>query len=108
MELELNVKIKNPNNFGFNIYPSDFDISFGTTDIGKARLKEKLHINANSEISYKIVVKSDVSKVLSNGFLSIMAMMKNPVIGIKGELKAGKMFYKKKFPVDFKEKIPLK
>src|SRR5882672_7661830 len=64
LELELNIKIKNLNDFGFNIYKSEFDVKLASVDIGKARLKKKVHINANSEITYSFIISSDLSKVI--------------------------------------------
>ena len=109
MELELNIKIKNPNNFGFNIYRSDFDVKFSNVEIGTAHLKKKVHINANSEITHSFIITSDLSKIIGGGLVSIMLILqkKNTTVNIKGDIVAGKIFYKEKFPIDFNENISI-
>jgi LEA14-like dessication related protein len=109
IELELNVKIKNPNNFGFSIYPSDFDVKLGNKDLGKASLSKKVRIKANSEIIHTFIIHSDLSKVMAGGMSSLisLAKSKNAIVAVHGELKTGNLFYKKRFPVDLKENIPL-
>jgi hypothetical protein len=44
---------------------------------------------------------NDLPKLVS------MAMSKNVKVGLKGNLKAGKLFIKKSFPVDVQESVPM-
>lgn len=109
IELELSVKIKNPNSFGFTIYPSDFSIKINNSDVGKAQLKDKVRVKSHSEEEHKLIVKSEFSDLFSGGLSSLMVLIqkKSLDVSLKGELKAGTLFYKKTFPVDLKENISL-
>ena len=49
IEALIELNIKNPNNMGFSIYPSEFDITFSGMNLGKAKLKKRVHIDANCE-----------------------------------------------------------
>lgn len=107
IEAEVILGVKNPNSIGFSIYPSEFDISFSGVNLGKAKLKKRVHIDANCEKPYVFELKStfkdlnllDLTKLLSGSKLGLME--------VKGDLKAGKFWLKKSFPVNHKEKIGL-
>jgi len=109
VEFELNVKIKNPNRFGFNIHKSEFDIKFSDMEIGKAHIEKKVHINANSEIAHSFIISADLSKIVGGGIVGVLMLLQNKkaTVNIKGEIVAGKLFYKKKFPVDFNQSISI-
>ena len=102
------IGIKNPNAFGFSIYKSEFDVTYSGVYLGKAKLTKRVHINASAEEVYSFNLKNDfkganlmdVMKLLSG------AAFKNS-IEVKGDLKVGKLFIKKRIPVDIKEKINL-
>jgi LEA14-like dessication related protein len=101
---EVKVSINNPNPIGFNVYRSKCDVYYGGIYLGKAKLSKKVRIapNSNSEHTFQLSGKfkdmsfADVGTLLAGG-------SKN--LELKGYLKAGKFFYKKKFPLDRKEKI---
>jgi LEA14-like dessication related protein len=98
--------IKNPNNMGFSIYPSDFDVTISGINLGKAKMRKRVHIAGNSEKDYSFNLKSsfkdmnmmDVMKLVNSGGL-------HGTITVKGDLKAGKLYLKKKFPVNEKHSI---
>ena len=102
------IGIKNPNNFGFSIYKSEFDVHYSGVYLGKAKLTKRVHISANKEEVYSFNLKNDfkganlpdVMKLLSG------AMFKN-TIEVNGNLKVGKLYFKKKIPVKISEKIKL-
>ncbi|PBQ32500.1 hypothetical protein CNR22_12190 [Sphingobacteriaceae bacterium] len=105
---DIMIGIKNPNAFGFSIYKSEFDVTYSGVYLGKAKLTKRVHINANAEETYSFNLKNDfkganimdVMKLLSG------AAFKNSV-EVKGNLKVGKLFVRKKIPVDIKERINL-
>lgn len=109
LDIDVTAKIKNPNKVAFTIYKSDLDATFSNMNIGKASLTKNVKIKANCEQDYTFNVKSNFSKLnvgeLPN-LLSI-AMSKSIKVGLKGNLKVGKMFVKKEYPVDMVKSVPL-
>ncbi len=109
VEAEITVRIKNPNNRSFTIYKSDLDATLNGMDAGKANLSKNVRIKANSEQTYIFNIQSDFSSISLNDLPKLMALAKskNAKIGLKGNLKAGKLFIKKSFPVDIAKNVPL-
>jgi len=103
VEGEINVTINNPNNKSFKVYKSKATVTVGGSKLGEARIVKKVKIPANSSIDNTFVLRGDF-KGLNLGTLANITMGK-PVVEINGYLKAGKWFYKKKFPIDQKQKI---
>lgn len=110
IEAEIDVRINNPNKIGFKIYRSNVDVLMNDNSLGKGRLKKKIRIKPNTEETYTFVVAGKFDNLLSGSGLSgllSMATSKTANISIKGNIKAGKFFYKKKFPIDNKQRVPL-
>ena len=109
VEAEITARIKNPNNRSFTIYKSDLDATLNGMNAGKACLAKNVHIKRNCEQSYVFKIKSDFSNISLNDLPKLMAMAKskNAKVGLKGNLKAGKLFIKKSFPVDMSKNVPL-
>jgi len=108
MQSSLQLSIHNPNRFGFVILPSTFDVKYSGMYLGKAKLVKKVRIKGNEEQTYSFELKNDFKEV---NFLDLLNLLqpgkfKNE-INIKGELKAFKFLMRKKFPVDYKEKVSL-
>jgi LEA14-like dessication related protein len=103
MEGEINVSINNPNSKSFKVYRSKATVFVGGTKLGTAKIIKKVKIPANSSVDNTFVLRGDF-KELNFGTLANITMGK-PAVEIKGYLKAGKWFYKKKFPIDQKQKI---
>lgn len=101
IEADISIIIKNTNSFGFSIYPSEFDILFSGLNLGKARLKKRVHIDSNCEKAYVFELNSsfkgmnlmDLTKIVSGSNLGSLT--------VKGELKAGKFWIKKRFPINY-------
>lgn len=107
IEGELQLTIKNPNTVGFSIYKSEFDIIYGDVKLGKAKLHKRVHIGANSEKSYVFKLKSNPENLNLSDVMKLIGNASSGTIRIKGELKAGKLFIKKRFPVDYVDRINL-
>jgi LEA14-like dessication related protein len=109
IEAEISARIKNPNNKSFTIYKSELDATLNGMNAGKARLAKNVRIKANSEQTYIFKIKSDFSSlsIAELPKLLSIAKSKNAKIGLKGNLKAGKLFIKKNFPVDMTKNVPL-
>jgi hypothetical protein len=63
IEAEVNVKINNPNNTGFSIYPSEFDVMFSGVRLGKAKLNKRVHIEGKTEKVYTFKLNSKISEM---------------------------------------------
>ena len=104
IEAEVKVTINNPNTIGFSVFRSKCDVYYGGVYLGKAKLSKRVRIgaNSNSEHTFKLKGKfKDMSFDLMGTLLSGRAQN----LELKGFLKAGKFFYRKKFPLNRKEKI---
>jgi LEA14-like dessication related protein len=107
IEGELQLTIKNPNTSGFSIYRSEFDIIYGDVKLGKAKLHKRVHIGANTEKSYVFKLKSSPESLNLMDVMKLVGNASSGTIRIKGELKAGKLFIKKRFPIDYVDRINL-
>ena len=99
--------IKNPNQIGFSIYKSAFEIKYGGLNLGKAVLAKKVHINANTEDEYSFNLKSNFKDI---NLMEVMGLLLNGGKGmmeVKGDIVAGKFFFKKRFPVNITERMNL-
>lgn len=107
IEAEVNVKINNPNNTAFSIYPSEFDVMFSGVRLGKAKLNKRVHIEGKTEKVYTFKLNSKISEMNPLDALRLMNLDNLGKIDVKGELKAGKFYLKKKFPVNYTDKVKL-
>jgi LEA14-like dessication related protein len=109
VEAEITARIKNPNKTSFTIYKSELDATLNGLNAGKASLSKNLRIKANSEQSYTFKIRSDFSGLSFAELPKLLAMAKSKSakVGLKGKLKAGKMFIKKSIPVDISKSVPL-
>ena len=109
IDIDIIAKIKNPNKMAFTIYKSDMDAVVSGVNIGKAHLTKKVKIKANTEQAYTFNVKSNFSKINMGELPNLMALLtkKSLKIGLKGDLKVGKLFVKKTHPVDMTKDVPL-
>lgn len=107
IEGDLQLTIKNPNTVGFSIYKSEFDIIYGDVKLGKAKLHKRVHIGANTEKVYTFKLRSTPENMNLMDVLKLVGNASSGMIRIKGELKAGKLFIKKTYPVDYAERINL-
>jgi LEA14-like dessication related protein len=107
IEAEVNVKINNPNNTGFSIYPSEFDVMFSGVRLGKAKLNKRVHIDGKTEKVYTFKLNSKISEMNPLDASRLMNLDNLGKIEVKGELKAGKFYLKKKFPVNYTDKVKL-
>lgn len=105
---DLLLNVKNPNTVGFSIYRSKFDVTYSGINLGTARSSKRVHISSNSEDTYAFTLKSDFKDV---NLMDIMKLVNGGgsggMVHVKGNLRVGKFFIKKKLPVDVKERARL-
>lgn len=109
VEALITVRIKNPNSVSFTIYKSEMDVTLSGINAGKAQLTNNVKIKARSEESYTFNIKSDFSNLSLTDLPKIIAMglSKSVKIGLKGNLKGGKLFLKCIYPIDMIQSVPL-
>ncbi len=105
IEAEVRLKIKNENSVGFSIYPSEFDIVFSGIRLGKAKLNKRVHIGANSERVYTFKLKTKLEEFNLLDAARLLNLDNIGKIEVKGDLKAGKFYLKKKFSVNYSDRI---
>jgi LEA14-like dessication related protein len=108
-DFTFDMKIKNPNNIGVTVFPTSFDATVNGIDIGKIKLDKRVRIKANSDGISEFHVKSDFSKLGMGDIATVISMVasKNATVSLKGDVKVGKWYYKKRFPVEFKKTVNL-
>ncbi len=104
---KVTVHIKNPNPVNVTVYKSNFDIKLNDIAIGKAKIRKKIVIPANSEVDEVLYLKSDFSNI---GYFDIPKVIKavqskNINLSVKGNLKSGRYIHKTKNPVDMTDTI---
>jgi len=105
IEGEIKVTINNPNTIGFKVFRSKATIMYGDVKLGTARIAKKVKIPANSNIEQTFLLKGNLKDVSMMELPGILAG-RNKQMEIKGDIKAGKWYYKKRFPIDKKQKMP--
>lgn len=109
IEFEFDMKINNPNSVGVTVFPSSFDANINDINVGKIKLANRARIKANGDHTSTFRIKSDFSKLGLNDILKALPIVssKSATISLKGDIRAGKWFYKKRFSVELKKNISL-
>lgn len=107
IEAEVKLKIENPNKMGFSIYPSTFDIIFNGVRLGKAKLAKRVHIDGKSERVYTFRVNSKLEDLNPLDLIRLLDIDNLGKVELKGDLKAGKLYMKKRFPVSYEDRIKI-
>lgn len=109
VDFTFDMRINNPNSIGVTVFPSSFDATVNGIEIGQVKLGKKVRIKANSDNTSQFHIKSDFTKVALADIARIMAMAssKSATVTLKGNVKVGKWYYKKKFPIEYKKSINL-
>lgn len=105
IEAEVKVTIDNPNALGFNVYRSKAEVSYGGISLGEARIKKRVHIPANSKKEHTFVLKGSLKNATLGDITSLLNG--NKKVELKGHLKVGRFFYRRKFPIDLKQVMKL-
>ena len=109
IEFDFDMRINNPNPVGVSVFPSTFTASIGDIDAGYVKLNKRTKIKANGDHTSTFHIKSDFSKLGLGDIAKVLPMVssKSATLSLKGDVKVGKWFYKKKFPIELKKTIPL-
>lgn len=109
IEFDFGMKIRNPNGIGVTVFPSVFEVTINDIDGGKIKLSKRVRIKAKSDDTPEFHIKSDFSKLGFGDLTKVMDIVstKRATVTIKGYVKVGKWYYKKKFPVEMTKTINL-
>ncbi len=109
IEVEIGVKIENPNSFAFNIYRSSFDIKLNNESVGEAKLDKKVRVKAHSNDIHYFHVSADFSHLSAATVVNLLtvALKRSVPVSLKGEIKAGKFFHKEKIPIDVTQRVDI-
>jgi LEA14-like dessication related protein len=109
IKAEIYIRINNPNSVGFSIYRSNFEAEMNGIALGKAYLKKKIRVKRKSDDLHTVVVESDFSKLGMADIPRVMGILKSKSLKIhlKGQIRLGKAFIRKTFPVDVTETVRL-
>lgn len=106
IDAEVMLQVNNPNTFGFKLLPSEFNVSYSGIKLGQAKLVKKTKIRANTEATYSFRLSGDFkSMTLTDVMKMLESFTRKGTLEVNGQLRVGKLFTKKTFPVSYKEKI---
>ncbi len=105
-EGEVDISIFNPNSFSFTVYQAKAEATFAGVKLGRAAMKKKFRIPANSGETHTLYLKTkfkemqlpDLGKLLSG---------KLGMLELSGHIKAGKWFFKKRFDLSREQRISI-
>lgn len=107
IDADIILGIKNPNKMRFAVYRSEFDVVYNGVKLGKAKLSKKVKIEGNAEKNYSFNLKSNFKDANPMDVMKLISGGGKGFIEVAGDLKAGKFYLKKKYPVKVKEKVDL-
>lgn len=107
MDADILLGIKNPNKMSFMVYRSEFDVIYSGINLGKAKLSKKVRIAGNTEKTYSFNLKSNFKDANPMDIMKLMSGGGKSMIEVTGDLKAGKFYLKKRFPVKVKQKVDM-
>lgn len=107
LDADIILGIKNPNHMGFSVYRSSFDVIYNGVNLGKAKLSKRVHINGDTEKNYAFNLKSNFKGANPMDIMKLMNGGGKGMIEVSGDLKAGKFYLKKRFPVKVKERVDM-
>lgn len=102
--LQIKLKIKNPNNFKIKVKRYDLEGLVNNQSLGKIDVKKKIVIEKKSEQSYEVELSAPTSRLFA--LAPTLMMNKNVMLNLRGSLRAKAYGISKKFEIDIKEKVP--
>lgn len=95
--------IENPNWYAAVIMPSSLALIIADQPCGDVHVMEKIKLKAKTKAGYRFTLVGDESQFVKSSFSSIWNMMTGKGISftIRGDLKAGILFLRPKWKVDY-------
>ncbi|MBX7182040.1 MAG: LEA type 2 family protein [Bacteroidia bacterium] len=109
MEIILNLRIENPNDYKIVLADYDLDITLNGLSIGKAKAKENVVFEPNKENSYPFTIHTDLKSVLAQILpsLSLFTGGKQIELKLNGYIRAKAHGIGKKIPIQLEQKIDM-
>jgi LEA14-like dessication related protein len=109
LELQLNIKVNNPNDFKIVLADYDLDISLNGLPIGKAKAKENIVFEPKVEKGYPFIIHTNLKSVLAQILPSLSLFTGNKQLDLKlnGYIRAKAFGVGKKIPLNLDQKIDL-
>ena len=107
IDADIILGIKNPNKMSFAVYRSEFDVIYSGIKLGKAKLSKKVKIAGETEKSYSFNLKSNFKDANPMDVMKLISGGGKGMVEVTGDLKAGKFYLKKRFPVKVKERVDM-
>lgn len=109
IEFDFDMNINNPNSIGVSVWPSKFTASINDINAGYVKLNKRTKIKANGNHTSTFHIKSDFSKLGFGDIAKALPIVssRSATLSLKGEIRVGKWFYKKKFPIELRKTVSL-
>lgn len=109
IEIVINVKLDNPNNFKIKVIKAKMDLFIGGTEAGVANLEEKITIKKNAEDNYDIIISTDKEQLMGAFMKSALPTLASGkvTVKVKGWVKGRIFGIGKKIDVEFKENVDM-
>jgi LEA14-like dessication related protein len=107
--LLIGVTIKNPNPVKLKVTSGEMSVKLGKTDIGKAKLNNKIAIPAKSEQMHEFEVKTDLSTLglAAIPMIADLLRSKKSTITMDGYIKGRALFISRKVDIKYTDTIDI-
>ncbi len=106
MVIDIDLQVRNPNNYKISVVKTDINVSLNNRDMGKAEIQGNLVLPKNSDEIHRITAKLNGKQIGGAMSLLLSTALGNPMtIGIKGSITAKAKLLRKKIDVEFTERI---
>jgi LEA14-like dessication related protein len=107
IEITLNVKLDNPNNFKIKVVKADLDMFIGGNEAGSASLGDNVEIRKKAEDNYDIIIVTDRKKLMGAALKAAIPSLASGkvTVKVKGWIKGRVWGIGKKIDVEFKESV---
>jgi len=104
--MEVEASIINPNSLPITVKEIQMEILNEGESIGSVQTTSKIELPANSEITEKFVIQSEVKNIFLNGLKLLSFLKKKEIeVHLKGHIKAKSLIFTKTVKIDQIEKI---
>ena len=106
MVIDINVQVRNPNNYKISVVKTDLNVSLNHKDMGKAEINGDLVLPKNSNEIHRITARLDGRQIGGAMSLLLSTALGNPInISIKGSITAKAKLLRKKIDIEFTERV---
>ena len=108
VSLEVTFIVKNPNWQKFTITDNHFNVFLNSSELGTAKIKEKIIIPGKSENDYTFLIDTHFTTLALSSIPSLINIFKTKQVEFKltGNVKVKTMGFGKRFPVEIIETVP--